>query len=154
MFYQVAAATGAVRPGAKQARQVVDRLVSWLGLNPDAYRIADGSGLSLYNYLSPALEVALLQHAWRKPSIYKHLLPSLPIAGVDGTLKKRMKATAAEGNVQAKTGTVTGVSCLAGYCTAPNGHRLCFSIMNQGTLSISQSRRFQDLVCEAMCAPQ
>lgn len=154
MFYQVAAATGAVRPGAKQARQVVDKLVSWLGLNPDAYRIADGSGLSLYNYLSPELEVALLQHAWRKPSIYKHLLPSLPIAGVDGTLKKRMKAMAAEGNVQAKTGTVTGVSCLAGYCTAPNGHRLCFSIMNQGTLSISQARRFQDLVCEAMCAPQ
>ena len=65
-----------------------------------------------------------------------------------------MKGTWAEGNVQAKTGTVTGVSCLAGYCTAPNGHRLCFSVMNQGVLTISKARDFQDRLCMLMCTPQ
>ena len=154
MFYQIAASTTVRRPGAKQAREVVNALIGRLGLNADNYKIADGSGLSLYDYLSPELEVALLKHAWTKREIYDHLLPTLPIAGIDGTLRKRMKGTWAEGNVKAKTGTVTGVSCLAGYCTAPNGHRLCFSIMNQGVLTISRARDFQDRLCEAMCKPQ
>jgi len=154
MFYQLAASTGAERAGAEQAREVIADLIRRLGLNPDSYRIADGSGLSLYDYLSAELEVELLKYAWQRRTIYDHLLPSLPIAGVDGTLKKRMKGTAAEGNVHAKTGTVTGVSSLAGYCTAPNGHLLCFSIINQGVLTIRQARTIQDRLCEAMCAPQ
>lgn len=154
MFYQIAASTQTRSPGAKQAREVTNSLINRLGLRADDYKIADGSGLSLYDYLSPELEVALLRHAWNKREIYSHLLPTLPIAGMDGTLKKRMKGTWAEGNVQAKTGTVTGVSCMAGYCTAPNGHRLCFSIMNQGVLTISKARDFQDRLCMLMCTPQ
>ena len=74
----------------------------------------------------------------------------MPIAGVDGTLRTRMKGTTAAGNVQAKTGTVTGVSTLSGYCTASNGHRLAFSIMNNGLRNSAQGRAFQDRVCVAM----
>ena len=59
----------------------------------------------------------------------------------------------ARGNVHAKTGTVTGVSSLAGYCTAANGHVLCFSIINMGIRHTSSGRRFQDKVCEALCRP-
>ena len=124
-----------------------------MGLNPSDYKVADGSGLSLYNYVSAELEVALLRYAFRNENIYLHLYPSLPIAGEDGTLKKRMKGTFAAGNVHAKTGTLTCVTSLAGYCTAANGHRLAFAIINQGCLRDADSRAFQDRVCVAMCQP-
>lgn len=153
LFYQLAATSGARPASAKHARQVITKLIEKLGLPSSAYHIADGSGLSLYNYLSPELEVALLRYAWSKESIRKPLYVSLPIAGRDGTLSKRMKRTVAEGNVHAKTGTLKGVTTLAGYCTAANGHMLCFAIMNQGVLKTSNGRDFQDRLCILMCQP-
>ena len=153
MFYQLAAAAGQRYATAKDAAQVIKQLFHRIGNGKSPYRIADGSGLSLYNYLTPDLEMRLLRYAYRNSNIYQHLLPSLPIAGCDGTLKSRMKGTFAEDNVRAKTGTVAGVSTLAGYCTAANGHRLCFSIMNQGIMKSDDGRRFQDKVCDALCAP-
>ena len=153
MFYQIAASTGNRPASARSARSVINKLIRKVGLNPSDYKVADGSGLSLYNYVSAELEVALLRYAFRNDNIYLHLYPSLPIAGEDGTLKKRMKGTFAAGNVHAKTGTVTCVTSLAGYCTAANGHKLAFSIINQGCLRDSESRAFQDRVCVAMCQP-
>lgn len=129
----------------------VESVIAKTGLNPSDYVIADGSGVSLYNYLSPRLLLMLLRHAYRTPSIYEALYPALPIAGVDGTLSKRMQGTAAQGNVHAKTGTVTGVSCLSGYCNHPSGHLLCFSIMNQGIPKAIVGRSFQDKVCVVLC---
>ena len=150
MFYQTGASSH--RPArANDAARVARALIERAGLNSSHYRIADGSGLSLYNYLSAELEVRILRYTYQHQDIYSHLLPSLPIAGEDGTLKKRMKNTSAAGNVQAKTGTVTGVSSLAGYCTASNGHRLCFSIMNQGIEKSSDGRAFQDKICMILC---
>ena len=73
------------------------------------------------------------------------------MAGVDGTLSSRMKGGACRGNVHAKTGTVSGVSTLAGFCRAANGHDLCFAILNQGVLKASDGRAFQDRVCDALC---
>ena len=153
MFFQIAASTGNRPASASSARSVINKLIRKVGLNPSDYKVADGSGLSLYNYVSAELEVALLRYAFRNDNIYLHLYPSLPIAGEDGTLKKRMKGTFAAGNVHAKTGTVTCVTSLAGYCTAANGHKLAFSIINQGCLRDSESRAFQDRVCVAMCQP-
>jgi D-alanyl-D-alanine carboxypeptidase/D-alanyl-D-alanine-endopeptidase (penicillin-binding protein 4) len=115
------------------------------------FRLADGSGLSLYNYISAECLLSLLRYAYLRPSIYRQLLASLPIACEDGTLKKRMKGTAAAGNVQAKTGTLTGIISLAGYCTASNGHRLCFVIINQGVLKASDARSYQDKICTILC---
>lgn len=153
MFYQLAASTGTRQASAKQARSVINRLISKVGLNPKRYEIADGSGLSLYNYLSAELEVRLLRYAFQNNNIYMHLRPSLPIAGEDGTLRKRMTGVFTAGNVRAKTGTVQGVSSLAGYCTAANGHRLAFSIINQGIQHHSNGRAFQDRVCTVLCQP-
>ena len=153
MFYQLAAATGNRPAKASHAASVIERLITKVGLNPRRYRIADGSGLSLYNYLSAEVEVALLRYAFRNNNIYLHLHPALPEAGVDGTLRSRMKGTFTRGNVFAKTGTVTGISSLAGYCTAANGHRLAFSIINQGVMHASNARRFQDRVCTLLCQP-
>ena len=95
--------------------------------------------------------VSLLRYAYLKRDIMAVLYPSLPIAGVDGTLKKRMKGGAAQGNVHAKTGTVSGVSSLAGYCRAANQHLLAFCIINQGVMKNAEGRDFQDKVCELLC---
>lgn len=153
MFYQLAAHQGHRPARAKDAAAIVKRLISKVGLGHRPFRIADGSGLSLYNYLSADLEVRLLRYAYRNSTVYLHLLPSLPVAGSDGTLRNRMRGSFAADNVKAKTGTLEGVSALAGYCTAANDHRLCFSIINQGVMHTSNARRFQDRVCNALCAP-
>ena len=114
---------------------------------------SDGSGLSLYNYVTPELMIRLLIYAYRHLNIFTELYPSLPIAGQDGTLKKRMTESVANGRIHAKTGTVTGVTTLAGYCSSANGHMLAFSIMNQGVLKIADGRDFQDRLCAVMSDP-
>ena len=153
MFFQIAAATGQRPAKAVHARQAVKSLLSKAGVRGIPYRIADGSGLSLYNYVTPELMVRLLRYAYLKRDVMAALYPALPVAGVDGTLKKRMKGSAAEGNVHAKTGTLTGISSLAGYCRAANQHLLAFCIINQGIMKNAEGRNFQDKVCEALCRP-
>lgn len=153
MYYQIAASTGNRPATAKSARAVERQLIAKLGLDGSRYRLADGSGLSLYNYVSPELEIRFLRYAYENSGIFNHLLPALPIAGVDGTLKSRMKSQFTRGNVKAKTGTVEGVSSLCGYLTAANGHRICFSIINQGVMHGKNGRRFQDKVCQLLCQP-
>ena len=151
LFYQTAATTGTKGAGRKQAVQRTEDLMKRIGLDPASYKVADGSGLSLYNYVSAEMLVAMLGYAWRTDAIREHLLPALPIAGVDGTLQKRMAGTEAESNVRAKTGTVTGVSSLSGYLTTAGGHVLAFAIINQGISSSAMGRTFQDKVCLELC---
>lgn len=153
MAYQIAAQNGRMKASYKHAKAHMQKLINRIGLRALDYRLADGSGLSLYNYVSAQLLVALLRHAYRNSEIFIHLYPSLPIAGVDGTLAKRMRKSHAFDNVHAKTGTLTGVISLAGYCRAANGHMLAFAILNQGVLNAARARAFQDKVCEALCCP-
>ena len=112
--------------------------------------IADGSGLSLYNYVTPENIVMLLRYTYKNKNIYDPLYEALPIAGVDGTLKGRMTSGKAHKNVHAKTGTVNGVSTLSGYVRASNGNMLAFSIMNNGVPSSSVGRNYQDRVCQEL----
>lgn len=150
MFYQLAASTGASPAKASHGRQMILKTLQKAGVTGQ-YKIADGSGLSLYNYVTPELLAKLLIYAYRKSGIIRYLYVSLPIAGEDGTLKKRMKDSPAHLNVRAKTGTVTGVSSLAGYALAANNHMLVFSIINQGIMKADDGRNFQDKVCKALC---
>ena len=122
-----------------------------LGFNPDYYNIVDGSGVSLYNYISPRLLLEYLKYAYYHAEIFQPFYDALPIAGVDGTLEYRMKKSKAYRNVHAKTGTVTGVSALAGYAKAPNGHQLAFAIINQNVMKTRQARAWQDKVCDILC---
>ncbi len=152
MFFQIASSAAARKPArARDAATAIRQVIKKAGAGGVPCRIADGSGLSLYNYVTAEMETMLLRYAFHHKGIYSHLLPSLPIAGRDGTLKNRMQGTAAENNVRAKTGTLTAVSSLAGYATAANGHRLCFAVLNQGALAAQQARQFQDAVCETIC---
>ena len=150
MFYQLGAATGASPAKASHGRQMILKTLKNAGVTGQ-YKIADGSGLSLYNYVTPELLAKLLIYAYRKSGIIRYLYVSLPIAGEDGTLKKRMKEPYVNGKVRAKTGTLSGISSLAGYAMTPNYHMLAFCIINQGIMKNSDGRGFQDRVCAALC---
>jgi D-alanyl-D-alanine carboxypeptidase/D-alanyl-D-alanine-endopeptidase (penicillin-binding protein 4) len=97
-------------------------------LPADEVHFDEGSGLSRNNLTSANATVALLRFmsGHREADAFVN---SLPIAGVDGTLKRRMKATAAEGNVRAKTGSLRYANSLSGYVTTAAGERLIFSLM-------------------------
>ncbi|MCD8235686.1 MAG: D-alanyl-D-alanine carboxypeptidase/D-alanyl-D-alanine-endopeptidase [Prevotellaceae bacterium] len=150
MFYQLASVNSGRWASWKDGARQVESVIHKAGESSAYTEVADGSGVSLYNYVSPQTEVALLRYAFRTPSIYNALFPSLPVAGMDGTLSERMTRGTAYGKVHAKTGTVSGVSCLAGYCTASNGNVLAFSIMNNGLMKTATGRRFQDRVCQEL----
>ncbi len=151
LFYHLATRSGKPCPGQPEAAEEINNLLAQWGFDPARYRMADGSGLSLYNYASAELEVAFLRRAHADAAAFAALWPTLPIAGVDGTLKRRLIDTPAYGRIHAKTGSVTGVSTLAGYATARNGHLLAFSIMNQGVAHGRDGRDFQDKVCILLC---
>ena len=151
MLYQTAASAKKGLARASDARNISKQLFARLGLGHHPYKVADGSGLSLYNYVSAELLCMLLRHAGRTPDIRKALEPALPVAGVDGTLKDRMKGAPTRGNVRAKTGTLTGISSLAGYCTTSGGRQLAFAIINQGVMRNAKGKSFQDRVCTVLC---
>jgi D-alanyl-D-alanine carboxypeptidase/D-alanyl-D-alanine-endopeptidase (penicillin-binding protein 4) len=88
----------------------------------------EGSGLSRNNLTTPNATVALLQFMSKHAEADAYL-QALPIAGVDGTLRNRMKNTLAAGNLRAKTGTLRWANSLSGYVTTAAGERLIFSIM-------------------------
>ena len=76
---------------------------------------------------------------------------ALPRAGVDGTLRNRMKGTAAAGNAQAKTGTVDKARSLSGYVTTADGRLIMFSMLcNNFTVSTREVERVQDLLVVAL----
>lgn len=151
LFCHLGRSYGGSPATAESGRAAVNDLIRRIGLSPDDYYIADGCGLSLYNYVSAQLEVMMLRYAYDHSDIYATLYASLPIAGKDGTLRRRMKQGKAAGNVRAKTGTLTRISSLAGYCKSAEGHQLCFAIINQGLPHEGAGRDFQDRVCQILC---
>ena len=144
-------ASGGNHVSAEASVKAIQALIKEMGLNPDNYRIADGCGLSMYDYLSPDLLVAFLQYAYNNNRIFPRLFRALPVSGVDGTLKNRMRrGTPAYQRVHAKTGSYTGISTLAGYLETNSKHYLAFAIMNQNQLKGSEARALQDAICELL----
>ena len=94
--------------------------------------VNDGSGLSRRNLISPQALVATLVAAYNNRPLWKALYEALSVAGKDGTLRKRMKGTRAEGNVHGKTGTLKNVSALTGYVTSADGEMLAFAMITNG----------------------
>ncbi len=105
----------------------------------------DGSGLTRSNRSSAKGVVRLLIRARHRPW-GRDLLDSLPAAGRDGTLGSRMRGSAAEGRCRAKTGTLTGVSALSGYCFNKSGRRFAFSILMNGVRDSYSARLAQDRI--------
>jgi serine-type D-Ala-D-Ala carboxypeptidase/endopeptidase (penicillin-binding protein 4) len=106
----------------------LNRFLAETGVKPGEVQFDEGSGLSRDNLATPEATVALLTFMSRHPcaEVYRD---ALPIAGVDGTLKNRMKGTPAAGNVRAKTGSLRWAQSLSGYVSSAAGERLVFSLM-------------------------
>jgi D-alanyl-D-alanine carboxypeptidase/D-alanyl-D-alanine-endopeptidase (penicillin-binding protein 4) len=122
--------------GGRQA--LADRLRR-LGIADDSYIIADGSGLSRYDFVTEEALVRLLQLFHDRPADAGPFTATLPVAGRDGTLAGRLTGTPAEGRVRAKSGTIDNVRALSGYVDTANGETLVFSmIANNFSLPVSQ----------------
>lgn len=106
----------------------LDRFLAVAGVPPGDVRFDEGSGLSRNNLTTANATVALLQYMEHHRE-GQNFMDALPIAGVDGTLRRRYMGTAAAGNVRAKTGTLRWAQALSGYVTTAAGERLGFSIM-------------------------
>jgi D-alanyl-D-alanine carboxypeptidase/D-alanyl-D-alanine-endopeptidase (penicillin-binding protein 4) len=112
-------------------------------------RIADGSGLSSLDRLTPKALVTILQRVWADPGLGPVLFGVLPVAGRDGTLRHRLRSAPTRGNVRAKTGTLTNVSALSGYV----GGRYAFSILQNGSgLSSWAAHAAQDRFATVLAA--
>jgi D-alanyl-D-alanine carboxypeptidase/D-alanyl-D-alanine-endopeptidase (penicillin-binding protein 4) len=100
-----------------------------LGIADDSYIMADGSGLSRYNYVTADALVRLLQQMRRRPAHAPAFVQTLPVVGRDGTLARRLTGTAAEGKVRAKSGTIDNARALSGYVDTADGDTLAFSMI-------------------------
>ncbi|MDZ7624567.1 MAG: D-alanyl-D-alanine carboxypeptidase/D-alanyl-D-alanine-endopeptidase [Ignavibacteriaceae bacterium] len=151
LLYAMAYNDSGAPAAANDGLAAVKRFIDSIGLISDDYSFADGSGVSHYNLVSAELILKTLKYFYyERKDLFPLFYNSLAVAGVDGTLKNRMKNTAAQNNVHAKTGTLNGVSNLSGYVTAKNGHLLAFSIMIQNFVEeYSKARSFQNRICES-----
>ena len=126
----------------RQGAIVVKRYAASLGVDVSPI---DGSGLTFNNRSTPADVVKLLAKV-RTRSYGDEFIDSLPVAGRDGTIGDRMRGSAAEGRCHAKTGTLTGVSALSGYCFNSNGRKFAFSILMNGVYDLNAAQRGQDRI--------
>lgn len=116
------------QPGttANGLRAMSDYLTS-LGLDPGSYRIVNGSGLSRDTTFAPSLLTAVLADMGNDERVGAEFQSSLAIAGLDGTLWRRLRDE--PGRIRAKTGTIDGIHCLAGYASSDDGRRYAFAFM-------------------------
>lgn len=126
---------GSTAAGARVVRGQMRQLgVGW--------RVVDGSGLARANRVSPSGVTRFLA-LMRGGVVADEFVESLAVAGQSGTIARRMRGTAAAGRCRGKTGTLRGVSNLAGYCEARNGHTLAFAFLMNRVNPFS-ARRVQD----------
>jgi serine-type D-Ala-D-Ala carboxypeptidase/endopeptidase (penicillin-binding protein 4) len=113
---------------ADSGRVVLERQLAAWGAEPDGFLIRDGSGLSRYDYVSPETLVRVLDKV-RADTAFHVFYDALPIAGLDGSLRNRMKGTAAAGKIHAKTGSIANARSLSGYALTADNHMLIFSLL-------------------------
>lgn len=132
--------TGNADTALAMEKEFLDRI----GLNVKKMVIADGSGYARTNQISPVNLVDVLKYI-RLHKYWKTFYESLPVAGVDGTISYRMKGTAAEGNVRAKTGFLDNVRTISGFLRTADNEELVFSIMcNNFTVNKLDVEKVQD----------
>jgi D-alanyl-D-alanine carboxypeptidase/D-alanyl-D-alanine-endopeptidase (penicillin-binding protein 4) len=127
------------------AAVISTQLRDW-GIDSTEYVVYDGSGLSRHDLVTPHAIVTILS-TMRKDTAFTVYYDAFPIAGVDGTIRSRMKGTAAENNLHGKTGTIEFVRSLSGYVDTADGQKLVFSFLsNHFTTPVSEITRVQDAV--------
>lgn len=141
------------RPGtAEKGIEVLDEMVQQWGAERRGYRFADGSGVSRYGLVSADLLVALLTRLYDDFALRHEFVASLPAAGIDGSLEERMTGLVARGVVHAKTGSLSGVSALAGFARTADGEPLAFAILMGHFLGSGETQLgIQDRICDLLC---
>lgn len=142
-------AIGSARAGVAATEPFLNRL----GIDPNSLRIADGSGLSAMNRLTPYAIVTLLKGMKEHPNplVWDAYYKSLAVGGYTGTIKGRYSTGDARGNVRAKTGYISGARTLSGYVEADSGHLIAFSLMcNHYSVRTSRVNRAQDEIVELL----
>lgn len=138
---------GTVEKGLEVVREEATRI----GMNTSGFNIVSGSGLTRDNRVTAHQFIQLLNAAYLDFDVLPELLASMPIAGKDGTLKKRMKGTTAFGRLRAKTGSIDGVSSLVGMVQSRGGELLAFSVlMNDKTKDSGSMRPWQNYFGQAL----
>jgi D-alanyl-D-alanine carboxypeptidase/D-alanyl-D-alanine-endopeptidase (penicillin-binding protein 4) len=139
---------GGTMEGGRKA--VTDVMASWK-IEPQNFVIADGSGLSRYDFVTAEMLVGILEQMYRDPRHRDPFLATLPIAGVDGTLERRMRGTKAQGNLRAKTGSIANARSLSGYVRTAGGDTIAFAFLaNNFTLRGAQIDEITDRAVDAM----
>lgn len=131
LFQTVGAELYGAPATAAKGQKAINEYLAEVGLRPGTFHPENGSGLAHTNRITPDALVRLLRRLYYDLSVAPDFLQSLAVGGVDGTIRRRFHGTEAAGLVRAKTGTLSGVSCLSGYV----GHKedvLVFSILVQG----------------------
>lgn len=135
----------------KSARFAVRRFLTKAGVPEEQVRIDDGSGLSRGNRVSAAAMTQVLQYMYRSEGeAFNVLKDSLACAGVDGTLKKRMREAPTLSKVFAKTGYINGVRTLAGYVETPSGEMLAFAFFYNNAAKTRPLTQAQDAACRIL----
>ena len=141
---------GSISEGARMVRY----FLQGAGVDAEDFLLNDGSGMSANDLATPRAVTTLLTYAAAQPwgEAWK---VTLPIAGVDGTLSGRFKASPLAGKLVAKTGTLSEVNALSGYLTAASGKTVAFSILVNGHLPGSHAEvQAIDKICEAIAAEE
>ncbi len=124
--------------------QILKATLTDLGVDSTGYVLVDGSGLSRHNLVSPEALVQTLR-AMTQSKVAAVYRASLPVAGISGTLQNRFRNTTAQGILQAKTGSMSGVAAISGYLNDPDYEPLVFSaIVNQSDQSATVLRQSLD----------
>jgi len=146
MLFKAIALARSDTGSARVARRLVsERLRAW-GAEGDGFIVWDGSGLSRRDMVSPETVVRVLDTMRRSPN-FQTYYDAMPIAGIDGTLRARMRGTTGEANVRGKTGTLGNVRSLSGYVTTAGGATLVFSLLcNNYLVSTDYVTKIQDSV--------
>lgn len=126
------------------AYKTVMNILDSSGVATTGCQLFDGSGLSRKNKTTANTQINLLRHIANEP-FNGVFYSTLAIAGVDGTLARRMRGTNAENAVHAKTGTHGNVSALSGYTRTQDGERLCFSMIWNGN-SVGAYKQIENLI--------
>ena len=148
VYKMVGAYAGGHINTGKVATETVKNALSQCGIPVDGLCINDGSGLCRKNLFSAYVQTMLLEKAI-KMKFGEAFKQTLSIAGVDGTLRKRMVGTYAENNLCAKTGTLRNTSALSGYASTKDGDQVVFSIINNGP-NVSNYKQLENKIGAAI----
>jgi D-alanyl-D-alanine carboxypeptidase/D-alanyl-D-alanine-endopeptidase (penicillin-binding protein 4) len=139
------------KPGSiAKAMDLEKKYLLQLGVKANDFELQSPSGLTRENRITALALWKVLMDMKNRFEVAPELMNSLPIAGIDGTLKKRMKGGLAERRVRAKTGFLTGVVSLAGYVSRKDGAVIPFVMMYNGSDDENSVRALFDKLCLAV----